>query len=120
MGLGENIGYSTLVTQNNTSVSYLPIGGGARHNHVALMGDPTLRQHYFKPPTNLNLTYQNDALNLQWTASADNGIVGYHIYYSAEEMGPYVKISDAPVTATSFNHFCAEGGYYMVLSLIHI
>src|SRR6185436_8869270 len=44
MGLGETIGYSTRLSQNNNGL-YSPVSSGSRQVHIALMGDPTLRMH---------------------------------------------------------------------------
>lgn len=54
MAVGETIGFSTRLTQNNLT-TYL--GSRAerecnRHSvHIALMGDPTLRMHPVIPPS---------------------------------------------------------------------
>lgn len=103
MALGENIGYSTIRTMNNASTyvtNYYP-----KYVHIALMGDPTLRMHIVKPPSNIVLNPPNgfpNTTNISWTASADN-VLGYYVYRSATEFGKYDRISDTIVTATSFS-----------------
>ena len=54
MGLGENIGYSTRLTQNNNSLYFYSYG--ARFVHIALMGDPTLRNDVVAPASNVSVT----------------------------------------------------------------
>ena len=44
MALGETIGFTTRLTQNNAG-GYEPVGIGSRLVHTALHGDPTLRMH---------------------------------------------------------------------------
>src|SRR5262249_3568548 len=66
MGLGETIGFSTRLTQNNTGLyqpNYRTVGqiiGLAYDNflnqvHISLMGDPTLREQPIAPPTSLTV-----------------------------------------------------------------
>ena len=55
MSLGENIGYSTVLSQNNASL-YIS-GFGERYCTSALMGDPTLRLHTVAPPANLTIIF---------------------------------------------------------------
>lgn len=87
MGLGDQIGYSTLRTQNNyntstfnylyptTSNSYLQI-------HTALMGDPSTRQHVVEPSSQFSVRQDscNNRFILTWTAPTDTAVHDYFIY----------------------------------------
>ena len=75
MALGEPIGFSARLTQNNRP-------GGLYENeqnncasliHIALMGDPTLRMHVVAPPSNVSLTEENNNVTLNWSASSEPG-----------------------------------------------
>ena len=80
MALGETIGYSTRLTQNNQGLYRSEPNPAApdpyqRNVHIALMGDPTLRMHVSAPPGNLlaevipiSSTFQ---VRLTWNASPD-------------------------------------------------
>jgi hypothetical protein len=55
---------------------------------------------------------------LNWTASSDDNLAGYHIYYATAAQGPYTRLSQQPVSATSFSHNIGVGvHYYMVRAL---
>jgi len=115
MALGENIGYSAMLTQNNAGL-YNPTGYGNTWIHVALMGDVTLRTDYIKPVT--NLTIANPAHNggiLNWTASPDPGVLGYYVYRADSAYG-YFQLISTMLTATTFHDVTGHNGlkYYMV------
>jgi len=103
MALGEPIGYSARMTQNNDNSydnGFYRIG--AQYVHVALMGDPTLRMHYTVSPSNLSLTVQQEqSITLKWQAPA-KAPLGYNIYRSQGASKVFVKISATPVAATEF------------------
>jgi hypothetical protein len=118
MALGENIGYSAMLTQNNTYAGplYTPSNFGAQFVHVALMGDPTLRTDYIIPPTAVTLTNSTGAgAVVNWSASTDGGVIGYYVYRSTSEFGKYEQRSQM-ITGTSFTDSSGDNGtkYYMV------
>jgi len=103
MALGEPIGYSARLTQNNRP-------GGLYENeenncasqiHIALMGDPTLRMHVVAPAANLSLTDDGKISTLNWVASTEP-VLGYHVYRSANPDGPFTRLTLNPVTCTSY------------------
>jgi hypothetical protein len=116
MGLGETIGYTARLTQNDGNGLYAnqvnPSAGGI---HVALMGDPTLRMHPVAPPSALNGTVNSSGVSLSWTPSSDS-ILGYHIYRAANEAGPFTRLTSSLVSGTSFTDASAPAGAntYMV------
>src|SRR5262249_7756311 len=104
MALGETIGFSTRLTQNNKP-------GGLYRNqtnsyaglvHIALMGDPTLRMHPVGPPSNLNGVAGAGGVQLTWAGSADS-VIGYNVYRAPDPSGPFTRINDAPLSNPGFN-----------------
>src|SRR2546430_13901125 len=76
MGLGETIGYTARLTQNNTGLYQNQNNPSANYIHIALMGDPTLRLHPVAPPSALVAAQNLRALNLTWAASTDPVEIG--------------------------------------------
>ncbi len=90
MALGETIGYSARLTQNNASL-YAPTDR-ARQIHIALLGDPTLRMHVVLPPSHLNIEPIDRIARLSWVSSADI-IEGYHVYRSNALHGDFSRLT---------------------------
>ncbi len=90
MVLGETIGYSARLTQNNASL-YTPTDR-ARQIHIALLGDPTLRMHVVLPPSNLDVKSDQQAAQLRWSPSPDS-IEGYHVYRSGALDGDFTRLT---------------------------
>ena len=113
MALGENIGYCARLSQNN-QLTYLS-GYGQKMIHVALMGDPTLRQHIIASPSNVAASQQNQVVTISWQPSPDT-IPGYYIYRSQQRFGTYSRISPQIITSLTFNDPQPVEGitYYMV------
>ena len=81
MGLGETIGACVLQSQNNnTNGLYPPWDQGTHQVHIALHGDPTLKMFPVLAPSNLTASSQNGRVDLSWSPSGDQNIVGYHVY----------------------------------------
>ena len=104
MAMGETIGYVTRLTQNNqTNGLYQPYNLGTREVHVALMGDPTLRLHPVIPPSNLLINETTNGFNLTWNESAEADLLGYYVYKSDSDAGPFTRISGTnPISETNF------------------
>ena len=100
MGLGENIGYSARLSQNNNA---LYVYNNSTHAvHIALMGDPTLRMHIIAPPSALSATDGgNDQVMLTWNPSPDS-VLGYYVYRLDSMSGIYNRISTTIITTTFF------------------
>ena len=114
MGLGETIGYSIKLTQNNVPNGLYVATGGTRQVHIALMGDPSLRLHPVIPPSGLVVS-GTGSLTLNWSASTDSNLQGYHVYRSTSSTGPFARLTSSPVTATSFVDAPPSGTHtYMV------
>lgn len=105
MGLGETIGYSTYVTMNNRATYLSVADDGTRQIHIALMGDPTLRLHYFDPPKKLKLdtTYAIGTWNyIKFSWDKDENVLGYMLYRYLEDINSIQKLNINLYTATSF------------------
>ena len=116
MALGEPIGFSTRLTQNNTA---LYVTGSSSHRvHIGLMGDPTLRLHVVKPAAGLALASFSGRVAVSWTSSPDT-VIGYHVYRSRSLDSAFARVSGTPVTATAFVDSSPGAGRvtYMVRAL---
>ncbi len=104
MGMGLPIGYSTLVTQNNTNSLYSPSGYYARMMHIMLLGDPSLKLHYTENISNLYTirSQYKDTAFLTWTNPSSTHL-GINIYRSKDEYSGYVKLNSSPITAAYYN-----------------
>lgn len=116
MALGETIGYSTLLAQNNRDLYKNQVNLGAGQVHIALMGDPTLRLHVVAPPGNLTANaLENGAIALNWRPSPD-AVYGYYVYRSDSPAGPFSRLTRSFLTTSSYTDTAAPGGakVYMV------
>jgi hypothetical protein len=114
MGLGENIGYSTRLTQNNNSLYFFSYG--ARFVHIALMGDPSLRNDVVAPASNVSVTDIGPYNQLTWSPSPEP-VRGYHVYFKGEEDADFVLLNETPHPDIAYTHDCvADTGLltYMV------
>lgn len=116
MGLGETIGVSTILSQNNGfNGLYDRQNHGTRGVHVALLGDPTLRMHPVIPPSNLRGTASGSAMQLAWNASTDTDLVGYHVYRGGGPAGSFTRLTSSPLSGSSFTDSSySAGATYMV------
>ena len=116
MGLGETIGFSARVTQNNGSggLYKTQVNSSANQIHIALMGDPALRLHPVAPPATLGGTAGAGSASLSWTSSPDS-VAGYYVYRAASAAGPFTRLTSSLLAATSFVDTSApSGATYMV------
>jgi hypothetical protein len=120
MALGQTLGYSLRVTQNNVGLykSYRNFDPG--EVHISLMGDPTLEMFPVIPPTTLLGVSGPAGVLLTWTPSKDDNIVGYHVYYSPSQTGPFQRITTAPIPATTFSHPVTPGTYYYMVRAVKL
>ena len=119
MAMGDNIGYSTWVTMNNSGL-YVPAndgwqGGSITRIHLGLMGDPSLRMKMIAPPSNLTVSNTSGHASFSWSASSET-VLGYHIY-KFNSNGTITRITTSPVSGT--NHSApavpfVAGDEYMV------
>lgn len=104
MALGEPIGFSTRLTQNNRGdgLYHNQMNNGASQIHIALMGDPTLRMHVVAPPAQLVANCHDSMADLAWRAS-DDSVLGYHVYRGSQPDGPFTRLTVTPLTNTVFS-----------------
>lgn len=116
MALGETVGYSVRLSQNNGSGGlYEKVNYGSRYVNSVLMGDPTLRLHPVLAPSNVTGAASAYGLVLTWTGSSDTAIKGYNVYRAASVNGPFTRLNSALLDATSFTDSAPlTGGIYMV------
>lgn len=107
MALGGNIGEATLLAQNNRNPGALYNGMNFMNGvHIALMGDPTLKLHYVKPPKNLFTILKDSAhVNLTWTVSGET-VLGYNIYKRRLKEASYTKLNSSIVNGAMFDDSC--------------
>ena len=122
MGLGENIGYSLLLTQNNPGNLYFAssVGISGKWIHNALMGDPTLRNDVVAPVSNVIATVNGNHCNVSWTSSPDNTVLGYHLYVRNDSVPEYTRINAQVITGNTYTDSCLiiKGTHeYMVRAL---
>jgi hypothetical protein len=115
MGLGETIGYTARLAQNNAGLYQNAINIATRQVHIALLGDPTLRLHPVAPARNVAGRSSGDATSLIWSASADPDVIGYHVYRADSARGEFVRLTAEPATETAFaTATAAPEAIYMV------
>ncbi len=114
MGLGEPIGYTARLAQNNKGDYQNQVDSSRNMIHIALMGDPTLRLHVVAPVSSLTGSVNGSVATLTWAASADT-VLGYHVYRATSANGPFTRLTSSLVTGTSFTDSnSTAGATYMV------
>ncbi|MEO8732764.1 MAG: hypothetical protein ABI373_00400, partial [Flavobacteriales bacterium] len=118
MAMGANIGFSTKLTMNNTSL-YTPLTDGWQstigRSHLALMGDPSLRQKMIPMPSGLVVTNVGGYPAFSWSA-ASGSPDGYYIY-RFEASGAITRLNTSAVTSTSYTNYAVPfiaAAQYMV------
>lgn len=119
MGMGENIGFSTRITQNNSSLYYTHYG--ARFVHIALMGDPTLRNHVIPPVKAVVATRDGYHIRLNWTSSTFEN-KGYYIYRKKINDEKYIRIHEAAISDTTFVDSCLmeRGNFVYMVKVVKL
>jgi hypothetical protein len=102
LATGETIGHCLLETQNAQFNDAYSESVGKSGAHVALLGDPTLRALIVPPARELQLHSNCTKVNLQWQASVDPEVLGYLIYRSQSQDGPYVRLTPDLVHQTAW------------------
>ena len=102
LGMGETVGFATLVSHNANfwSVRYQP--NAYAGVHCGLMGDPALRLHAVEPPRHLHATSANSQVTLAWNASSEPALQGYHVYRASTPAGPFTQLTEDPLTVTTY------------------
>ena len=135
MALGEPIGHSTRISQNNRTIvgnqlgNYIPnitvqaagnqiAAVGDRQIHIALLGDPTLRAWSSPIPTVQSLVSRIEPSNvksLTWTPPT-SAVDGYDVFRRVGTSGTWKSLTQRPITTTSFSDTLRYDGevQYMV------
>ena len=120
MAMGEHIGYSGLLSQNNSSTYFgSSLGGGmSRLVSMNLMGEPSLREQYLTAPTNLHISTLVKVSTLSWQAGASE--TGYNIYRRLSGTTEFVKLNTTPITDTTYtdNSLTATGIVYYYVKAV--
>lgn len=117
LGLGYNIGYSALLSQNSRADIYLANSPFARRfNHISLLGDPSLRSHYPSSVDTVIAVNNNGIIEVEWNDSSKNVNDVYNIYRSNSKHGKYSLLSDNFTDSMNFKDSLPMPGvnYYMV------
>ncbi|MES2849590.1 MAG: hypothetical protein V4685_11080, partial [Bacteroidota bacterium] len=101
MSAGLPIGYSELLTMNNSSL-YANTGYGPTMVHMGLMGDPSLRNSYVKPIQNLTVVTNQSAIEVQWPAADDENIEGYYVYRSNSIDSNFIRLNENAITSPGY------------------
>lgn len=122
MGLGESIGYSLRLTQNNPGGLYFAssVGISGKWIHNALMGDPTLRNDVVAPVSNVIATINGNHCQVNWSSSPDTSVLGYHLYMRNDSITSYARVNPSLITGNSYTDSClvVKGVHeYMVRAL---
>ncbi len=123
LGAGETIGYSTLLTQNSCEdIGYFQVDTVFSYcgTHVSLLGDPTVRAQVVLPVGNVAAAQYCNQVELTWSASDESDVMGYLVYRSDNEAGPYERLSANPIASTDFTDMSPEPGqnFYMVKTVV--
>jgi hypothetical protein len=87
-GLGSTIGR---VNANNQTIP------NSANNFISLLGDPTLRMQYVKPITDIEATFDQDKVLVDWTdTSGDPDISQYYIYRKSSKDSIFQMIASIP------------------------
>lgn len=83
--------------------------------HYAFYGDPTLNLYQIEPVSNLILSDTNGSAVLDWDASQNSEIIGYHIYESDSEFGVFNRVTTSTIIENTYaiNNY-QMGNWYMV------
>lgn len=92
MALGKNIGYGAKISQNNVS-EYFNGQFNLSHNkiHIALIGDPSLKLHYFEGLDVFSATSERNKVKLNWNRPV-NKVEGYMLYRVSKDDNRPFKI----------------------------
>ncbi|MBT5926204.1 MAG: hypothetical protein HOH33_06265, partial [Verrucomicrobia bacterium] len=67
---------------------------------LSIMGDPTLRLHTLRPPSNLIGRFANEQVTLEWEASPEEDT--QYFVYRKNPVGGFQLLNSTPLDETSF------------------
>ncbi|TDP58016.1 T9SS type A sorting domain-containing protein [Flavobacterium dankookense] len=109
-GMGETMGWSCKRIMDHSQTNSLYQKPSQQYDtpdywnrtHFQYHGDPTLRLNQVKPPTNVQVSFSNGH-SISWLQSTDTDIIGYHVYRSYTEFGPFERLTSTPTTNLFYN-----------------
>ncbi len=123
LGAGAPLGLSARVMQNascgeRTSQDYWEFPAKSPV-WLSLHGDPTLRMSYVAPPAQLTASASGRQAILNWTASSDPEVTGYHIYRANSITGAFTRLNANRVAGAAYTDATARATdvVYMVRAL---
>lgn len=107
MALGATIGYSTLLTQNNSfNSTHTPSGYAdniyGQFININLMGDPTLRLHMRQPMPAIKATATSDSMAITVSWPTMEGVAGYRVSKTTTLENGFFASIDLPATDTTW------------------
>jgi len=119
MGMGATIGESFLdgarYLRSDRSTGMTE--GSSQYIFLNLVGDPSLRLYPVGKPESITLSRIGANNLLHWSPPNETNVVGYHVYRSANRLGPYERLTTNPVTETTFTDTGLNGVTYMVRTI---
>lgn len=112
MGIGHSVGFAVRHTQNTREM--MVSNYNTRKVHIALLGDPTLRAFPVPPGGAVSASPSGGqgGVALSWKASAATDIVGYHVYRSESETGPFARVTAEARPENSFQDTVETDGLW--------
>jgi hypothetical protein len=101
------------------TATFAPSGAGSMKGSVSVASNAT------NSPDSISLSGTgvaavNHSVALSWAPSTSS-VVGYNTYSSPQSGGPYIKLTSAPVAATSYTDSVVQAGqtYYFVVTSVN-
>lgn len=123
MGMGYPVGYSALLSQNNTSL--YTANYGAQSVHVALLGDPSLRMEYPVSPVSMSVDSIDTfhvVLDWTWVGSTQDDV--FFNVYRKKDGGEFERVNETPIEVpqTFFIDSCVifSGDYSYLVKAAHL
>lgn len=112
MALGEPIGYSALLSMNNSGL--YTAGFAPRGVHMALLGDPTLKSQVVRPVISVSAVEPSPGdISISWGGSPD-ATDGYVVYQKGPNDNTFVFLAEVP-GANSITTQCNGPGNYVFM-----
>ncbi len=113
----NNRGWTTGASGGPYTYKFNAQNNGDYHGSLYMnhMGDPALRLFMFEPPTALSVVKTTGNPVLTWTASPAPQILGYHIYRAANASAPFTRLTETPITGTSYTDASVTSGSHVYL-----
>ncbi len=126
LGLGDVMGDMMRVSINNRGwystdglhridSYYWPNGDHTGVFFMNHLGDPLLRLYMFPPARNLRARPIGGGVQLNWEASEDPAVAGYHVYRSTAMDQPFTRLTTTPIAATTYTDSSVTSGTHIYM-----